>query len=480
MEPVLRCYLELWYEMHKGMIVHWHRAETSDTVYYRVEGDTSWITQSSVTKSYPHRSETIHYVILNDLNQDTIYEFRFEGEGVEDIRRFRVLPVLKSRDLVYCVLSDHQDPLDVEHPQYLSILTEICNKNPDFVIFNGDFVNCEGEISSANSLSWSHIITTWSDHLITDTEGLLIPMLATVGNHEVTPDTRWAGSQVYPPEYMRLFFYTGWDTDHPQGNDGYGYLTAGDYLLIILTDTNHGHEIDTQTTWLENLYSELGNKYKYVVPLEHVIPYPPHRSFTGMWGEIQAIRRQWHPIFKDFGARFITCGHDHVWSLSVRINMDESNIDGYEDNSAYRSIIYCGSGPVHPNRNRSFENSSSWYMESGTSITNFWHFEVKNHEIIANGLDYQGNLLATATQTVNYLGPNAISIDSVTPNQVVINIDSYDPSAVAHHMYRLEEPIGSPVNYGVLIGENIDPTQNFVDTDIVQGNEYFYQMVSYL
>lgn len=77
------------------------------------------------------------------------------------------------------------------------------------------------------------------------------------------------------------------------------------------------------------------------------------------------------------------------------------------------------------------------------------------------------------------LTPAVIAELSKTANQAVIEIASFDPSADIHDLYRHTASMeGNPVLNGTLIGADIDPTQNFTDTDVLTGNTYFYQLRS--
>ena len=77
------------------------------------------------------------------------------------------------------------------------------------------------------------------------------------------------------------------------------------------------------------------------------------------------------------------------------------------------------------------------------------------------------------------LQPAVISQKAVTTDSITIEIVSYDVSAVKHYMYRaLQSMQGDPILNGVLINDNVDPTQDFIDTSINQSTLYYYALVS--
>ena len=83
-------------------------------------------------------------------------------------------------------------------------------------------------------------------------------------------------------------------------------------------------------------------------------------------------------------------------------------------------------------------------------------------------------------EAVDELEPAAISLTSREPTEITISIDSYDPLASRHDMWRRQDESmdGDPHGTGTLIAAGIDPDQDFVDSDVEAEPSYFYQLVS--
>ena len=63
---------------------------------------------------------------------------------------------------------------------------------------------------------------------------------------------------------------------------------------------------------------------------------------------------------------------------------------------------------------------------------------------------------------------------SATSNQVVIEILTYHGEAVRHDMYRSTNVL----ELGSIVGEDIDPTQLFVDNTVSPSTTYYYTLKS--
>jgi len=76
------------------------------------------------------------------------------------------------------------------------------------------------------------------------------------------------------PHFYQLFAFPG----HP----GYNVLDIGDYLSLIILDSDHSHPIEGgQTEWLENVLLERAGGKRHLMPVYHVPAWPSHRPFDG-------------------------------------------------------------------------------------------------------------------------------------------------------------------------------------------------------
>lgn len=420
MNPTLRTFLQPYSTMHKGMVINWHREESSDTVYYRVEGTSEWATQPSTTKNFPHRNETIHRAILNSLQEGTAYEFRFEGEGEGDIRKFKVPPRNEPENFRISILSDHQQLNSIDNAVFRSITSMIAAYDSDLVIFNGDTIQCWGSESSGAQNSWALFLTIMGGDMV-NTEGYMIPMVFAIGNHDLWPYTltgRDMWEPEVPPNNHLRFFHTLWDdTDHNY-HYGYGHLTCGDWLLLIFVSTDHTVRMSTQIPFLEGLYARFGNRFKYVLPVQHIIPYPPYRAL-GTSEVSRLLKVDAHRIYQKFGVKFISSAHDHVWCITEPIFIAENVYDVTESDSQVvqpdnpQSIRYVGSGACHSSTLRQPGSGNRWWIDEMAGVQNFWYIDFGSGAMEATGIDHHGTVRRDAeNMTVKMIPYNTNSLNA--------------------------------------------------------------------
>jgi hypothetical protein len=409
MNPTLRTFLEPHSTMHKGMVVHWHREETSDTLHYRVEGTSTWSTQASTTKEYPHRDETIHKVVLDDLEPDTAYEFRFDGEGESDIQKFKVPPRFEPESYKVAILSDHQRWASVNDSVFRKITSNIADDEPNLVVFNGDILACKGAETSTMMNSWATFLGILSDDFVTPS-GYKLPVIFTIGNHDSLPDSLDQGGESRPPNNLFRFTHCIWDDVDPNYNGGYGFLTCGDWLLVLVLDTHHHNAIQPQTAWLKGLYERFGNRFKYVFPIQHIHPFPSFRNFD-MEGQEHyttaafELRDKIHKIYQDFGVRYVSVAHEHVWSISPPLYIPDSISVATEEDTEIavapdhpRAIRYVGGGACHSSVVRDKPEGERWWIEDSLGVANFWTLVLGDTKVSATGKDDDDDVLLANEQ----------------------------------------------------------------------------------
>ena len=104
----------------------------------------------------------------------------------------------------------------------------VCKLQPDFVVFNGDFT------SSSTNEEWQQWLNDWQ--LTINTDGHIIPIVPTNGNHENSQD---------------LFYLFDFETD----KYFYSLNTCNNLLNLIILDTEYeiaGEQTDTLINILEN------------------------------------------------------------------------------------------------------------------------------------------------------------------------------------------------------------------------------------
>lgn len=313
----------------------------------------------------------LHRVELTGLNPDTLYRFRLGDTDIE--YAFRTMPAHNTRPIRFAVGGD------TRHRQSWmeQVNRQAMKYDLDFIAWGGDFSYADG----AHELlyRWEEWFDAMENTLVTD-EGRLIPIVGTIGNHEVQGGyyTRHADYEQtdewrmrIAPYYYQLFAFPG--------QPGWGVLDFGDYLSIPVLDTNHSNPIGgKQTEWLASVLAERKGQFTHILPMYHVPAFPSVRNFEG--GTSREVREHWLHLFEEAGVQAAFENHDHVYKRTHPIRGGEVRRDG---------ITYIGDGawgvatrPTHPVR-------ETWYLARAESMRHaiivtmegrHLHFEVINED----------------------------------------------------------------------------------------------------
>lgn len=339
------------------MVIDWHTAgESGPPVlwYRRASGGSQWAGIPARTIPFPYSDRSIHRVELTGLEPDATYEFR-PGAGARTYL-FRTMPREASRPIRFVVGGD------MYHQREWMERTALhaTSYDPDFVVIGGDFAYADARPENVDRWhDWFDIVKTT---LVTPS-GRVIPILPVIGNHEV------AGSYYHAitgyrqndasrargaPYFYRLFA--------SPGQPGYRVIDFGDYLSIIMLDTDHTNPIPgQQTKWLATVLAAR-RQVPHIFPVYHVAAFPSVRDFDNTVS--QRVREHWVPLFERYGVRVAFEHHDHAYKRTCPLRRGECSPDG---------IVYLGDGAwgtsVRPIRQES--GGPPWYLERGESRRHF-------------------------------------------------------------------------------------------------------------
>jgi len=324
-EPPVALYLTWQHDPVHTMTVHWHTVWTGgfrDTVLeYRpaAAGDAApWTRIAGQWAPMPFTDRFVHTVEITGLTGDTTYEFRLgrmlvtkgpEFEFVPDgpVHRFRTLPAELSRPVRFASGGDAYS----KSPDIFAQMNRVAaGQDPDFALMGGDIAYANGNPKSVGE--WFEFFRIWSETMVT-AEGRLIPIVPTIGNHEVHGDFYGVngkpGQGMSPdraPEFYAVFSFPG--------RPGYNVLNFGDYLSVIALDSAHTNPVEgAQTEWLRRTLNQRQG-VPYIVPFYHIGAYPSVRGFNG--SVAVAIRDHWVPLFEQSGLRFVFENHDHAFKVT--------------------------------------------------------------------------------------------------------------------------------------------------------------------
>ena len=194
---------------------------------------------------------------------------------------------------------------------------------------------------------------------LVDDEDRIIPILVTTGNHEIIDGYYFnhedfeksdAWREANAPYFYTFFAFPG----HP----GFGSLDFGDYLSLLLLDTDHSHPIEgVQTEWLQAQLAERHQRgVPHIFPIYHVPAFPSHRSPDGAVST--RVRENWVPLFEEFGLELAFENHDHTYKRTRPIRGGE--VDEEE------GVVYIGDGAWGV-ITRDGDQRDAWYIQEFVS-----------------------------------------------------------------------------------------------------------------
>ncbi len=335
--------LYLTWQQHPDttMMIHWITPANllKDELEYQKIGEHNWHRVKGAYVSMPEKYPyLIYHLELTQLLPYTEYQFRFGLEG--KIYKFRTMPTNLITPFRFVVGGDiYHDGLDL----LTKMNRQVASLDPLFVVCGGDLVYNEEKPSnlSKSMPRWLDWLIAWKNQLVT-TDGRLIPLIPVIGNHEVK------GHRNRTPAKAQ-FFYTLFAKAPAQG---YQALDFGNYLSLILLDSEHTHKVEgLQTFWLyTTLKARLSIPYKF--PIYHVAAFPSVRKYDNKINK--KIRKYWVPLFEKFGVKQVFEHHDHAYKRTRPLLNEKIHPQG---------IVYLGDGGWAVEKPRIPKDPfSTWYL----------------------------------------------------------------------------------------------------------------------
>jgi hypothetical protein len=306
------------------MTVQWVgvAGETADVkVYYApLQGafwDRFWRPQPTTVKPYPLTDFKVFRAELTGLTPGTDYQFRI-GKA-SPVYRFRTMPA-RATDAIHFISGGDCGV----NPHAVANNIQAARQDPMFAVVGGDLGYDNGKAVDV-SLAF---IRNYSKHMV-GRDGRLIPMVACIGNHEV--DGGYGKPRAKAP-----FFYALFDGLYPE--TGFASLDFGDYLSLVLLDTNHTTPIGgEQAAWLETTLKARAD-HPNVFVVNHVPAYPSYRNAEGSNGKEgtgAGNRKHWVPLFEKYRVPVVLEHHDHTFKRTKPLLGGHGHDNG---------VLYLGDG----------------------------------------------------------------------------------------------------------------------------------------
>lgn len=325
----------------------------------------------------------LHRTELTGLTPNTEYFFKIGHKG--KIYKFLTAPTNLSSPLTFASGGDiYHDHIS----NVIEINRQIAKTAPLFVLAGGDLAYTGGKIAQISDglilwlgevifggkkvrgkERWVEWLTVWKESMITPS-GHLIPLVPTIGNHEVH------GAYERTPQDAALFY-----TFFPfPGEKGRNVLDFGDYLSIFVLDSGHTHPIaGEQTEWLATtLLSRQKVVHKFA--LYHIPAYPSVRNFNNKRSTM--VREFWVPLFEAHGIVAAFEHHDHAYKRTFRLRANQLDPTG---------VLYLGDGAWGVAEPRLPDSSNKrWYLAKSAPKRHFIKMTLKGPRRHAEAIDSIG------------------------------------------------------------------------------------------
>lgn len=301
------------------MTIQWVGPETPDRseVQFAKVDDAVWQTARTILKPYPDTDLQVHRCELTALTPGTEYQFQLGPQS--RTYRFRTMPA-KATD-TFTFVSGGDAGVN-EHVVGTNILA--AKQEPYFALIGGDVAYDNGK----SPQTFVEFLKNYSRHMV-DPKGRLIPLITCIGNHEVRGG--YKAQRQDAPSYLSLF-------DGFFAEKTFGVLDIGDYLSLVLLDTNHIAPIDgEQTDWLARTLADRQDR-PHLIVANHVPAYPSVRDLEGKatgLGTGAENRIHWCPLFERYNVDVVLEHHDHAYKRTHPL------AGGLRDK---HGVVYLGDG----------------------------------------------------------------------------------------------------------------------------------------
>jgi acid phosphatase type 7 len=358
------------------MVIDFHTLENSEIqskIEWREKGKRKWQSKTGTSFEFPYSDRKIHRIKLSDLKENYTYEFRIPTSS--NVYSFRTMPRTSQREIRFVTGGD-----TMHQKGYMNKTNSAALEyDPDFIVWGGDLAYANGDPKNINR--WFQWYESIQETLV-DKNGRVVPVISAIGNHEVQK-----GYHSNHPEYEQTdewrkkiapFYYSFFEFP---GQPGYNVMDFGNYLSIILLDTDHSNPIDgKQTDWLDETLKARA-LVPHVFPVYHVPAYPSHRKYDGVSHE--RVRNYFVPLFEKHGVKIVFENHDHSYKRTHTLLNGEVVEKG-------KGVTYIGDGCWGTDVRTVRED---WYLAKAQSIRHFIVVTIKGKERKFLMVDENGNVI---------------------------------------------------------------------------------------
>jgi phosphodiesterase/alkaline phosphatase D-like protein len=409
-------YLEWMTDPLRTIMINWIEAEDLDTieVRYRVRGSSDpWLTSVGTKTDVPDVPVVRKTAQLTNLTPNTSYEFRIKADTISHY--FRTLPPTLDTRVRFIVTGDVYG--DGSNPaQDTQLFKDIAQHaaaiRPHFAVLAGDLIHLDQQnrFDSTTINRFLKFLHEWYKNMVTS-QGELIPIVAGIGNHEL--QKRFGGDPEDAFYFNALFNFPG--------IQGYRVLDFGNYLSLIVLNSNHTRRVEgEQTSWLQSQLATRTNVTN-VFPIYHVPAYPSRRE--PLPGRGLEVLQNWVPIFEQYNVKFAFEHDNHGYKRTHPIKNNEISPCG---------VRYFGDGGFAVSTGPA--DTTKWYIQLDWNARHFNYVDLNNSSRRVTTIAHTGAQLDGFSQNVLLVPPQVINAANIGSSSFIAQ---WNPVCVANQ-YRID------------------------------------------
>jgi len=318
------------------------------------------------TERARYEGHVIEHAHFKHLSPNSEYTVRIGKRRV----RFKTLPdTVDNQPLRIVICGD----VYKQKERCVRGLDAIAKKAPDAVVVGGDIAYTRGHMNLTRGVRfetkrWIQFFELWDKHMRTP-EGLAIPLLPCVGNHDVRPKDAFGkrGKAFY------AFF--------PQLRHTYYSLPLANHVRLICLDTGHSEPIEgKQTEYVKKALSQSNEPFK--IACYHIPAYPSYTSFTN--GSVTKVRELWCPLF-DAAHLQAAFEHDnHTFKRTKKIAQEKE---------AKKGTFYFGDGCLGVRPRNPGSNGKRWYLEKVSPTNHYFLLTAEKDGTHVQAIDLEDTVI---------------------------------------------------------------------------------------
>ncbi|MCC6137697.1 MAG: metallophosphoesterase family protein [Bdellovibrionaceae bacterium] len=299
---------------------------------------------------------------LKNLSPDTMYFFNYKDEThtLPKELSFKTLPAT-NKPVEFVQGGDMSASTNVE-----TVGLQAITNDTMALLIGGDVAYEDGKLSNFKLwLKWFSIM----NRTMKTPNGRLIPLLVSVGNHEVNTQSS-TNFFVRAPFFMNLFLQNG---------QPYFKRALGPHTTVFSLDSGHlSTHSGAQRDWLEAELANTNTENKFAQ--YHVPMYPTYRDYEGSLSA--AARKHWLPLFDKYELTAGFENHDHTLKRTHMLRGNAKVMSG--------GTVYVGDGCWGVGSRTA---DKRWYHAVAESKRHTWRVVAHKDAVQFSAIGQQGEIL---------------------------------------------------------------------------------------